>query len=61
MRAGERRSRATPRPRRAARFQEALDLAHSLPPSENASRAQIEATLKLASVAQNRAHYEARL
>ena len=41
-----------------ARFQEALDLAHSLPPSENASRAQIEATLKLASVAQNRGHYE---
>ncbi len=40
------------------RFQEALDLAHSLPPSENASRAQIEATLKLASVAQNRNHYE---
>ena len=41
-----------------ARFQGALDLAHSLPPSENASRAQIEATLKLASVAQNRDHYE---
>jgi class 3 adenylate cyclase/tetratricopeptide (TPR) repeat protein len=41
-----------------ARFQEALDLAHSLPPSENAARAQIEATLKLASVAQNRGHYE---
>ena len=38
-----------------ARFQEALDLARSLPPSENASRAQIEAVLKLASVAQNRA------
>jgi class 3 adenylate cyclase/tetratricopeptide (TPR) repeat protein len=41
-----------------ARFQEALDLAYSLPPSENASRAQIEAMLKLASVAQNRSHYE---
>jgi class 3 adenylate cyclase/tetratricopeptide (TPR) repeat protein len=41
-----------------ARFQEALDLAHSLPPSENVSRAQIEASLKLASVAQNRGHYE---
>jgi class 3 adenylate cyclase/tetratricopeptide (TPR) repeat protein len=41
-----------------ARFQEALDLAHSLPPSENASRAQIDAILKLASVAQNRGHYE---
>jgi class 3 adenylate cyclase/tetratricopeptide (TPR) repeat protein len=40
------------------RFREALDLAHSLPPSENASRAQIDATLKLASVAQNRGHYE---
>ena len=41
-----------------ARFQEALDLARALPPSEEASRAQIEATLKLASVAQNRPHYE---
>ena len=41
-----------------ARFQEALDLARSLPPSENAWRAQIEAVLKLASVAQNRLHFE---
>jgi class 3 adenylate cyclase/tetratricopeptide (TPR) repeat protein len=41
-----------------ARFQEAIDLAHSLPPSENTTRAQIEAILKLASVAQNRGHYE---
>jgi predicted ATPase/class 3 adenylate cyclase len=41
-----------------ARFQEALDLARSLPPAENAWRAQIEAVLKLASVAQNRAHFE---
>ena len=41
-----------------ARFQEALDLARSLPPSENAWRAQIEAVLKLASVAQNRTHFE---
>ena len=41
-----------------ASFQEALDLAHSLPPSENAWRAQIEAVLKLASVAQNRTHFE---
>ena len=41
-----------------ARFQEAVDLARSLPPSENAWRAQIEAVLKLASVAQNRAHFE---
>lgn len=40
------------------RFQEALDLSHSLPPSENASGAQIEATLRLSSVAQNRGHYE---
>ncbi len=41
-----------------ARFQEAVDLARSLPPSENAWRAQIEAVLKLASVAQNRTHFE---
>ena len=41
-----------------ARFQEALDLSRSLPPSENASRAQIEVVLKLASVAQNRSHFE---
>jgi class 3 adenylate cyclase/tetratricopeptide (TPR) repeat protein len=41
-----------------ARFQGALDLSRSLPPSENASRAQIEAVLKLASVAQNRSHFE---
>jgi class 3 adenylate cyclase/tetratricopeptide (TPR) repeat protein len=41
-----------------ARFQEALDLTHALPPSENAARAQIDAILKLASVAQNRGHYE---
>jgi tetratricopeptide (TPR) repeat protein len=41
-----------------ASFQEALDLAHSLPPSENAWRAQIEAVLRLASVAQNRTHFE---
>ncbi len=41
-----------------ARFQEGLDLARSLPPEENAWRAQIEAVLKLASVAQNRTHFE---
>jgi class 3 adenylate cyclase/tetratricopeptide (TPR) repeat protein len=41
-----------------ASFQEALDLARSLAPSENAWRAQIEAVLKLASVAQNRTHFE---
>jgi tetratricopeptide (TPR) repeat protein len=41
-----------------ARFQLAIDLANSLPPSENAWRAQIEAVLKLASVAQNRDHFD---
>ncbi len=41
-----------------ASFQEALDLARSLPPQEDAWRAQIEAVLRLASVAQNRTHYE---
>jgi class 3 adenylate cyclase/tetratricopeptide (TPR) repeat protein len=41
-----------------ARFQEALDLAHALPPSENAARAQIDVVLRLASVAQHRGHYE---
>jgi class 3 adenylate cyclase/tetratricopeptide (TPR) repeat protein len=58
MRAGEAAAvRYTPTEAR-GRFQEALDLAHSLPPSENAARAQIDAILKLASVAQNRGHYE---
>jgi class 3 adenylate cyclase/tetratricopeptide (TPR) repeat protein len=58
MRAGEAAvARYTPIEAR-GRFREALDLAHSLPPSENASRAQIDAILKLASVAQNRGHYE---
>jgi tetratricopeptide (TPR) repeat protein len=58
MRAGEAATgRYAPTETRAG-YQEALDLAHSLPPSENASRAQIEATLKLASAAQNRGHYE---
>ena len=41
-----------------ASFQVALDLARSLPPSENTWRAQIEAVLRLASVAQNRTHFE---
>jgi tetratricopeptide (TPR) repeat protein len=41
-----------------AGFQEALDLARSLPPSENAWRAQIEAVLRLARVAQNRIHFD---
>jgi class 3 adenylate cyclase/tetratricopeptide (TPR) repeat protein len=41
-----------------ASFQEALDLARSLPPQEDAWRAQIEAVLRLASAAQNRTHYE---
>ena len=61
MRAGEAAATRYAPTEARARFQEALDLAHSLPPSENASRAQIEATLKLASVAQNRTHYEADL
>jgi tetratricopeptide (TPR) repeat protein len=58
MRAGEAAATRYAPTEARARFQEALDLAHSLPPSENAARAQIEATLKLASVAQNRGHYE---
>jgi class 3 adenylate cyclase/tetratricopeptide (TPR) repeat protein len=61
MRAGEAAAARYAPTEARARFQEALDLAHSLPPSENASRAQIEASLKLASVAQNRIHYEADL
>ena len=61
MRAGEEAATRYAPTEARARFQEALDLAHSLPPSENASRAQIEASLKLASVAQNRTHYEADL
>jgi class 3 adenylate cyclase/tetratricopeptide (TPR) repeat protein len=58
MRAGEAAAARYAPAEARARFQEALDLALSLPPSENVSRAQIEASLKLASVAQNRAHYE---
>jgi class 3 adenylate cyclase/tetratricopeptide (TPR) repeat protein len=61
MRAGEAAATRYAPTEARARFQEALDLVHSLPPSENASRAQIDATLKLASVAQNRTHYEADL
>ena len=58
MRAGEAAAARYAPTEARGRFQEALDLAHSLPPSENAARAQIEAILKLASVAQNRGHYE---
>jgi class 3 adenylate cyclase/tetratricopeptide (TPR) repeat protein len=58
MRAGEDAVRRYAATEARARFQEALDLARSLPPSENAWRAQIEAVLKLASVAQNRLHFE---
>jgi class 3 adenylate cyclase/tetratricopeptide (TPR) repeat protein len=58
MRAGEAAAARYAPTEARARFQEALDLAHALPPSENAARAQIEAILKLASVAQNRSHYE---
>jgi class 3 adenylate cyclase len=58
MRAGEAAAARYAPTEARARFQEALDLAHSLPPSENAARAQIEAILRLASVAQNRTHYE---
>jgi tetratricopeptide (TPR) repeat protein len=41
-----------------ARYQEALDLARALPPSEQASRFQIRACLKLANVASNRKQFE---
>ena len=41
-----------------ARYQEALELARALPPSEQASRFQIRATLKLANVASNRKQFE---
>jgi tetratricopeptide (TPR) repeat protein len=58
MRAGDEAVRRYAAIEARARFQEALDQARSLPPSENAWRAQIEAVLKLASVAQNRAHFE---
>jgi len=44
-----------------ARYQAALEMAQSLPPSENASRSQIQAVLKLATVAQNRQQFEADL
>jgi tetratricopeptide (TPR) repeat protein len=58
MRAGEAAAARYAPTEARARFQEALDLAQSLPPSENAARAQIDASLKLAGVAQNRGHYE---
>ena len=41
-----------------AHYQRALEMAQSLPPSEEASRSQIQAVLKLASVAQNRQQFE---
>ena len=41
-----------------ARYQEALELARALPPSEQAARFQIRATLKLANVAANRKQFE---
>ena len=41
-----------------ARYQSVLEMAQSLPRAESATRSQIEATLKLASVAQNRQHFE---
>jgi predicted ATPase len=44
-----------------ARHQEALDMARSLPPSAQASRFQIRATLKLANVASSREQFEADL
>lgn len=44
-----------------ARYQAALEMAQSLPPSDNASRARIEASLKLAEVGQNRQQFEADL
>ncbi|MGI9437377.1 MAG: ATP-binding protein, partial [Geminicoccaceae bacterium] len=43
------------------RYEMALEMAQSLPLSGNASRAQIQATLKLATVAQNHQHFEADL
>ena len=58
MRAGEAAAARYAPTEARARFQEALDLAHALPPSENAARAQIDVILKLASVAQHRGHYE---
>ena len=41
-----------------AHYQAALDMARSLPPSENASESQIRAILKLANVASNRQQFE---
>jgi tetratricopeptide (TPR) repeat protein len=43
------------------RYGDALAMARALPPSDEAARAQIQAVLKLASVALNRAHFEADL
>ena len=44
-----------------ARYQEALDMARALPPSDQVDRWQIEAVLKLASAASNRREFEADL
>jgi len=44
-----------------ARYQNALDMARALPASDDAARWQIDATLKLASVAHNREQFEADL
>ncbi len=44
-----------------ARYQAALEMAQLLPSSDDASRARIQAALKLATVGQNRQHFEADL
>ncbi len=44
-----------------ARYQAALEMAQSMSPSEDASRSQIQAILKIATVAMNRQHFESDL
>src|SRR5262245_52224395 len=58
IRAGDAAAARFARTEATAHYQAALDMARSLPPSEDASRAQIRAILKLASVASNRSQFE---
>ncbi len=58
LRAGDAAAARYARAEATAHYQAALDMARSLPPSENASESQIRAVLKLANVASNRQQFE---
>ena len=58
IRAGDAAAARFARTEATAHYQASLDMARSLPPSDDGSRAQIRAVLKLASVASNRQQFE---